>query len=112
MSATQSALQRYAQTVRAIKEHIQANSSVFNAHQNLVLAEMDARSDLEDAAVGEEETLSKEPLLAHGFRVVVMPQEQTVFDEEKIAAIEKEKGITLITKQKRPARVVVSELKD
>lgn len=110
--STQSSLQQYARTVGAIEDHIEANQAVFDAHKRLVMAEIDARGNVEDDAALEAESIAKEPVLAAGFRVVVVPQTIKVYNEEAIAKIEQEKGITLSTTQPRPPRIVISKMKE
>ncbi len=110
--STFSALQRYVRTVDAIQNHIEENKAIFDDHQRLVMQEIDARSDVEDEAALEAESLAKEPLIVGSFRLIVHPQTMVVYNDEKIAEIEKEKGISLKRTQSRPPRIVISKVKE
>jgi hypothetical protein len=115
--STLSALQLYARAVGAIEDHIEANKAVFDDHKRLVMAELDARSNLEDEAALEAESIAKEPVLAAGFRVVAMPQTQEVWDEQKVLGglnMSREEALAkgLLVVNQRPPRIVISKMKE
>lgn len=110
MSRTETALEVFARTKRAIDEHIAANKPVFDAHQTLVMANIDARNALEDVAAEEKENVS-----AGGFTVTVTPQTQTIVDPDDLKANEG-KVLTpelikvLMKVHERPPRISVREV--
>lgn len=104
------AIQKYADAVEAIKEHKEANATVFDAHQKLLFTLMDAENALRDA-VAESGTGVENGK----FKVTVTPQTQEVFDEEKTLQalrVTKEGAIAagVIMVNQRPPRITISEL--
>jgi len=101
------ALEKYATAVAAVKEHSEANSAVFQAHQELLFKVMDAENELRDA-VAEDGTGISNGL----YNVTVTPQEQVVVDTEKLKTIlTSEKYAEIVTVNQRPARVMISPIK-
>ena len=102
--STINALDKYANAVKALNDHKEANSAVFNAHQTLLYAVIDAENDLRDqaaeAGVGAEND---------EYKVTVTPQTMKVYDEEKLKVmLSSEKFAEVVTEQVRPSRITIS----
>lgn len=78
----ESALERYTKAVEKRNEHIKANKTVFEEHERIVGAVIDAENDLRDevaeANAGVENT---------DFKVIITPQTQRVYNEDKMKQI-------------------------
>lgn len=104
-------LEIYTSAVDALKNHQEQNQSVFAQNERLVMSMIDAENELRDevALRGTEGMKKNESnLLAQNgqFRILVTPQTQKVYDEEKIKA----KMPEAIKEQDRPARVTISRI--
>lgn len=108
MSST--ALQKYSNAVAAVKEHKEANAGVFDAHEKLVFAVIDAENELRDAVA-----VSKEGVSNGMHRVTITPQTQTIVDPDDLKAHQGEaltpELIAELTKTyERPPRITIGEV--
>lgn len=107
----ETALQRYTSAVGAIEEHIKENKAVFDSHQKLVMAQLDAENALRDA-VAEEGAGCSNGI----FDVTLTPMTQTVYNEDKIFSLlsltrESAVGAGLITINQRPPRITIGKVR-
>lgn len=103
-------LDRYTQAVEDRDRHIEANKAVFDTHQQIVMRIIDAENDLRDII-----SQTKEGVENGSYKVIVTPQTQVAYDEEKIllnlgVTRETAVGKGIITDQERPARVVIRKI--
>lgn len=115
-------LQKFSRSVDAIENHIRQHSEIFREHEILVMNQIDARGDVEDAAVEElpdllEMQAQGESLISGNQKLVIMPQTQEVWDEGKLLSalrITKEGAIAagLLQVNQRPPRIVLSKIKE
>lgn len=105
-------LERYAVAEKAVLDHIEENKQLFDAHQQLVLRMMDARSALEDAVIE-----SKEGVSDGIFTVTLVPQ-PSYLDTEAVKKMIGEGGSidkvgleAMITSSARAPRVSISKRK-
>ena len=98
--------------MKAVKQFELENAPLFVEYKRLNLLAVDARGQLED-----EVSILGSEISNNSFKVTVIPQTQTVYDEEKIlarAGISRDQAIAegLIKVTQRPSRVGVRELTD
>ena len=105
-------LEKYEDAVQAIKDHIAQNKSVFDSHEKLVMAQIQAESDLRDA-VQEAETGVSDGM----YNVTFEKQTQTFGDVEAIekliagGAIHKTLKGSIIKTVSRPPKILIKPLR-
>ena len=105
-------LEKYSKAVQAVKNHQEANSSVFTQHKGLMLQLIDAENELRDAVAESGAGISDNYTI-----VTIKPQTQTWSDIEAIDAliaqgkIPSELRSQIVKTQQRPPRISISEQK-
>jgi hypothetical protein len=105
-------LEKFTKAKEALEAHIEANKALFDDHQKLVFAVIDAENELRDYAAekNEGETNGK-------YTVVVTPQTQTWGDVEVLKEMLASGKIgqdfydKVVKTEKRPARISIKENK-
>lgn len=99
----ESALERYTKAIEKRNEHIKTNKSVFDEHERIVGAVIDAENDLRDevaeANAGVENT---------DFKVTITPQTQRVYNEDKLKQyLSGPQFAEVVNDVTRPARISI-----
>lgn len=109
--SNENALLKYSNAVAALKDHIKDNKTIFDAHQKLVYAVMDAENELRDAVAETKEGVKNETHI-----VTVTPVTITQVDPDDVRARQGQ-ALTpevigeIIKTIERPPRIVISEVK-
>ena len=96
----ESALTKYGNAVAALEDHIEANKPLFDAHQKLAMAVIDAENELRDAVAEDGSGVSNAAYI-----VTIEPKSQTIYDEAKIRAACPD----AISTQTRPPRITIGK---
>ena len=103
-------LEKYTKAKEAVEAHIEDNKEIFDAHQKLVFALMDAENELRDQVA-----IDKKNINNGEYRVVVTPKSQTVYDEEKLLKairMTREEAIKdgIIADYERPVQITIGKM--
>lgn len=105
-------LEKYTIAAKAVDTHVAENKGVFDKHQSLVFALIDAEGKLRDDAAE-----AKEGATNGDYKVVVNPQTQTYADIEVIDAliaggvIPASKRAEIVKTVERPLKITISKQK-
>ena len=111
MATPDGALQRYSKIKDELNDHINQNKPIFDAHEKIVMRLIDAENELRDAVAESGQSIDNGLI-----RVNVVPQTQTVYDEEKLLTalrVSKEGAIAagIIQINQRPPRITIGVMK-
>lgn len=109
MSRLTEALERYTNAENNRKAHITQNKAIFNAHEQLAFACIDAHNELEDAVVEANAGVSNAD-----YEVRIFPQTQTLVDPDDLRAnqgktLTPELIASLVKTIQRPPRVSIKQ---
>ena len=112
--STQTKLEKYSEAVERRNEHVKENAKVFEAHEKLVYAVIEAENELRDE-VAEMQGLAqdKETIVATGMthKVIYIPQTQRVYDEDAIKRLLTSAQILEVVKDNpRPPKIVIRNI--
>ena len=96
----ETALSKYGNAVAALEEHIEANKPLFDRHQQLAMAVVDAENELRDAVAEDGSGVSNAL-----YNVTIEPKTQTVYDDALIKA----KCPEAISTTQRPPKITISK---
>lgn len=104
---SEQALLKYTNAVDAVKDHIEKNKSIFDAHERLVFQVIDAENELRDAVAA-----SGQGVQNGSHKVTFEKQTQTIFDEDKMKCyLSAEEMQKVTTVNERPPRITINEIK-
>lgn len=102
--SVETSLARYTEAEKARREHIELNKKVFDEHERLVFAVIDAENELRDDVA-----MTKSAVSNNDFKVTYTPQTQVVYDEDVIRTfLPAEKIPEAIKTVDRPGRISIS----
>jgi hypothetical protein len=125
-------LENYTKAVQTVKNHIEDNKEIFDAHQKLVMSVIDTENELRDAIAERVTALEADTSEAGiqalnefvrtgamngSYKVTATPQTQTWADIEELdkevssGRMSKETRDRIVKTQKRPAKISITELK-
>lgn len=104
--STENALEKYTVAIKARDRHFEANKPVFEAHEKFVNDIIDAENDLRDQVAE-----SNKGVENGEYKVIVAPQTQRVYDEEKLKALLTKEQFAMVVKDNpRPAKITIKKL--
>jgi hypothetical protein len=108
------ALEKYTNAVDARNEHMEANKPVFDSHQKLVFAVIDAENELRDEVAGMQGLpTDKNSLVAKNasYEIYFAPQTQRVYDDELLSKLLSPEELTKVIKEiPRPTKTIIKAM--